>query len=84
MPRLAFQELKSFVTNYLYPAKSKDLIEASYFFLDCVMNAFMRIIMYIKTKNVNESSWDYLDHAILNFLSIVQVCILLVLFCIKT
>lgn len=84
MPTLTLFELKRFVTNYICSSNFNELIEGSYFLLDCVMNAFMRIIVYLKTTKTNENSWDYLENAIVNFIGTFSVCILFTLSCIKT
>lgn len=75
-PKFTLREVKCFVTHYMISAKPENVIEASYFFLGCVMNAFMRIIVYLKTAVLNKYAWDYLGNAIENFLDTLNVCIL--------
>lgn len=78
-PKFTLQEMKSFVANYLFSAKVENVSEASFFFLDCVMNAFMRIIVYLKTTVHKPDSdecaaWDYVANTIVNFLDAANVC----------
>lgn len=70
--------MKSFVANYLSSAKAENITDASFFLMDCVMNAFMRIIVYLKTAVQNdpyndECAWDYLTNTIVKFIDTVQV-----------
>lgn len=71
-------EMKSFVVNYLHSTNAENINEASFFLMDCVMSAFMRVIVYLKTAMQNEPyndecAWDYLGNAIVNFLDAVNV-----------
>lgn len=81
MPKFTLHETKSFMANYLSSAKVQNVFEASFFLLDCVMNALMRIIVYLKTAVQNdpfgnECAWDYLENTIINFLDALNVCII--------
>lgn len=81
MPKFTLFEMKSFLANYLSSAKIQNIFEASFFLFDCVMNAFMRIIVYLKISNQhdpydNECAWDYLENAIVNFVDAVNVRIM--------
>lgn len=81
MPKFTWQEMKSFLENYLNSAKNSNIVEASFFLIDCVMNALMRIIVYLKTAVQNEPCnnelcWDYLENTIVNFLHAVNVSII--------
>jgi hypothetical protein len=73
-------EVKCFVANYLSSAKIENIIEASFFLLDCVMNAVMRIIVYVKTTvqkpYSDECAWDYVGGLVNNFLDTVNVCMI--------
>lgn len=78
MPRCTLHEIKSFVANYLSSAKPNNILEATIFLLDCIVSAFMRIIVYLKTAVQNEPyndecSWDYLESAVINFLEVLNV-----------
>lgn len=81
MPKFTLFEMKSFLANYLSSARTENIFEASFFLFDCVMNALMRIIVYLKlftqaNPSNSQSSWDYLDNTIVNFLDAVNVCII--------
>jgi len=84
MPKFTSLEMKNFVTNYLSSAKAENITDASFFLMDCVMNAFMRIIVYLKTATQNDpcsdnNSWNYLKNTMVNFLENVNVCIIYVI-----
>lgn len=73
-------EMQKFIENYFDKAQNTDIQDAAFFLFDCVLNAFMRIIVYMKTAIQNNLSnnikaWDYLDNAIVNFLDCANVCI---------
>jgi len=76
MPKFTMHEVKCFVANYLSSAKIENIIEASFFLLDCVMNAVMRIIVYVKTTvqkpYSDECAWDYVGGLVNNFLDTVN------------
>lgn len=81
MPKFTLHEMKSFLANYLSSAKIQTIFDASFFLMDSVMNAIMRIIVYLKTAVqhdpfANECAWDYLENFIINFLDSVNVCII--------
>lgn len=81
MPKFTLFEMKSFLANYLCSAKIPNIFEASFFLFDCVMNALMRIIVYLKISVQkdpfsNECAWDYLENTIINFIDAVNVCIM--------
>lgn len=80
MPKFTLHEMKSFVANYLNSAKDPDILDASLFIVESAINAFMRIIVYLKTAIVNEPynielAWNYLENTIINFLDVLNVCI---------
>lgn len=84
MPKFTWYEMKSFLENYLYSAKNSNIVKASFFLVDCVMNALMRIIVYLKTALPNKSCdnglcWDYLENTIVNFLQAANVSIIYVI-----
>ncbi|VVC27145.1 Hypothetical protein CINCED_3A011748 [Cinara cedri] len=74
MPKFTLHEMKSFIANYLNSAKQPNIQVASFFLFDSVMNALMRIIVYMKTANRsdNECSWNYVENTIVNFLDAVN------------
>ncbi|XP_050530011.1 uncharacterized protein LOC126899296 isoform X2 [Daktulosphaira vitifoliae] len=77
LPRCTLHEMKSFVANYLSSAKLENILEATIFLLSCIVSAFMRIIVYLKTAIQNEPynnecSWDYLENAVINFLEVLN------------
>lgn len=77
MPKFTLHEIKSFIANYLSSAKAQNIFDATFFLFDSVMNALMRIIVFVKTakQDGNECHWDYVENAIVNFLDAVNVCI---------
>lgn len=80
MPKFTLHEMKSFMANYLNSAKDPDILDASLFIVESAINAFMRIIVYLKTAIVNEPynielAWNYLENTIINFLDVLNVCI---------
>lgn len=78
MPKFTVHETKSFIANYLCSAKIQNIHDASFFLIDCVMNAIMRVIVYMKTaaQDGEQCSWDYVENALVNFFDAVNVCII--------
>lgn len=79
MPKFTLHEMKSFVANYTSSAKDADILDASLFMLESSINAFMRIIVYLKTALQKEQfnkklAWDYLGNTIINFFDVLNVC----------
>lgn len=77
MPKFTLHEMKSFIANYLSSAKPPNMIDASFFLLESVMNSIMRIIVYLKTAVQNEPydnqcAWAYVENTIVNFLDAVN------------
>ncbi|CAH1731132.1 uncharacterized protein LOC114130279 isoform X2 [Aphis gossypii] len=72
MPKFTPHEIRNFIANYLSSAKPPDFVEASFYLLDCVMNAVMRIIVYLKTAVQNkpcnnQCEWDYIQRVVFDF-----------------
>lgn len=78
LPKFTVFETKSFIANYLCSAKPSNIQDASFFLIDCVMNALMRIIVYMKiaSQTGDQCSWDYVENTIVNFFDAVNVCII--------
>jgi len=80
MPRFTLHEMKSFIENYLSSAKPPNIVDASFFLLECVANAVMRIIVYLKTAMrvepyENRGAWGYAEHLMLRFIDALNVSI---------
>jgi len=80
MPKFTLHEMKSFIANYLNSAKPPNVVDASFFLLESVMNSVMRIIVYLKTGIQNEPydnqcAWAFVENTIVNFLDAVNVSI---------
>lgn len=75
MPKFTAGELKSFVANYLSSADQANIIPASFFLWDCVMSAFMRIIVYLKTvhQSSDKCGWDYLINTFIYLVKTIYV-----------
>ncbi|XP_025196284.1 uncharacterized protein LOC112595343 [Melanaphis sacchari] len=78
LPKFTQYEINSFVTNYLSSAKPENIVDASFFLLDCVINSLMRIIVYLKTAIRKEPfnntcERHYLSRVIFEFLSVINV-----------
>lgn len=78
MPRFTLFEMQRFITNYFYTVQNTNIKDTIFFLFECVLNAFMRIIVYMKTAIQNDpyndtKAWDYLDNAIVNFLDCANV-----------
>lgn len=80
MPRFTLHEMKSFIANYLSSAKPPNIVDASFFLLECVVNAVMRIVVYLKTAMrvepfENQEAWSYVEHLMLRFIDALNVSI---------
>lgn len=76
------KEMKSFIIHYLNSTNDTNILEASLFLWDCVMNACMRIIVHLKIGVQNdpkedECAWKYLDNNLVNFIDATNVSIFL-------
>jgi len=81
MPKFTPYEMGSFIANYLSSAKPPDYVDASFYLLDCVMNAVMRIIVYLKTAVQNkpcnnQCEWDYIRRVVFDFFNAANVSII--------
>ncbi|XP_015378604.1 PREDICTED: uncharacterized protein LOC107172821 [Diuraphis noxia] len=77
MPKFTLHEMESFIANYLSSAKPPNILDASFFLLECVVNSVMRIVVYLKTAmrvdpSENRGAWAYLEHILSNFLEAVN------------
>jgi len=80
MPKFTLHEMKSFIANYLSSAKPSNIVDASFFLLECVANSVMRIVVYLKTAMrvepfENRGAWAYAEHIMINFLDALNVSI---------